>query len=552
MKFALFKRNRTTETNPVNTRQRTLAAAAAPAAYIEEPAERSHAEIMVIISALMLAMLLAALDQTIVSTALPKIASDLQGLSKYSWVATAYLLTSAVSTPLYGKISDMFGRKKIFQIAIGIFLIGSMLCGAAHSMNQLIFFRGLQGLGAGGLMVLAMAVVGDIVPPRNRGKYQGYFGAVFAVSSVIGPLLGGFFADANSILGIAGWRWIFYINLPIGILALSAIAARLHLPVRKSPHKIDYAGASLLAVSVVTLLLGTVWGGVDYPWTSVQIIGLFTAAVVSALLFLWRETRAKEPIIPPYLFRNSIFSVASLLSFLIGVVMFGALIFLPQYQQLVRGDSATKSGLMLLPMIAGLMVASVGSGRIISHTGKYRKFPIIGTAAVTLAFWLFSHIAVDTSRVFLGLWMVVLGLGIGMVMPVLTLAVQNAVERKDLGTATSAVTFFRSIGSSLGAAVFGAILTNRLAHHIMQDVGGAAGSQAATGLSHSSAALRALPPTTLHEVLTAFAQSFHDVFMFGIPFAIMALLVAAFLREAPLRETAREEAAGEGLEVHGV
>lgn len=512
-------------------------------------AERSHAEIMTIIGALMLAMLLAALDQTIVSTALPKIASDLHGLSKYSWVATSYLLTSAVATPLYGKISDMFGRKKIFQIAISIFLIGSMLCGAAHSMNQLILFRGLQGIGAGGLMVLAMAIVGDIVPPRQRGRYQGYFGAVFATSSVVGPLLGGFFADANSILGIAGWRWIFYINLPIGILALSAIAARLHLPVKRSPHKIDYAGAGLLAVSVVTLLLGTVWGGVDYPWGSAQIIGLFAAAVVSALLFVWRERYAKEPIIPLYLFKNDIFSTASLLSFIIGIVMFGALIFLPQYQQLVRGDSATKSGLMLLPMVAGMMTASVTSGRLISKYGHYRKFPIVGTATVSVAFFLFSHIAVDTNRVLLGTWMAVLGLGIGMVMPVLTLAVQNAVERKDLGTATSTVTFFRSIGSSLGAAIFGAILTNRLAHHILESVGGSAGAQAATGLSHSAATLKALPPSVLQQVLEAFARSFHDVFIFGLPFALLAFFIALFLREAPLRGAAREEAAGEGMEV---
>ena len=545
MKLALLRRE---TANPTAPRQvHAVAAQAAVAPSLEEHAERSHAEIMLIIVALMLAMLLAALDQTIVSTALPKIASDLNGLTKYSWVATAYLLTSAVSTPLYGKISDMFGRKKIFQTAIVIFLLGSALCGAAHSMNQLIVFRGLQGLGAGGLMVLAMSVIGDIVPPRNRGRYQGYFGAVFAVSSVIGPLLGGFFADTHSILHIAGWRWIFYVNLPVGILALTAIATRLHLPVRRSPHTIDYAGASLLAVSVVTLLLGTVWGGVDYPWGSWQIIGLFASAAVAALLFWRRETLAREPIIPPYLFRNAIFSVSSLLSFIIGIVMFGALIFLPQYQQLVRGDSATKSGLMLLPLIAGLMVASVGSGRLIAKFGSYRKFPVIGTAVVTLAFWLFSHIAVDTSRVLLGFWMVILGLGIGMVMPVLTLAVQNAVERKDLGTATSAVTFFRSIGSSLGAAIFGAILTNRLAHHINQNVGGTAGAHAAKSLSTSAASLHSLPPTVLHEVLTAFAQSFHDVFIFGTPFAALAFAVALFLREAPLHTGAREEAAGEGL-----
>lgn len=530
---------------PVKVRTQAVATATktAPAPYPDEHVERSHAEIMVVISALMLAMLLAALDQTIVSTALPKIASDLHGLSKYSWVATAYLLTSAVSTPLYGKISDMFGRKKIFQIAIVLFLLGSALCGAAQTMNQLIVFRGLQGIGAGGLMTLVFAIIGDIVPPRQRGKYQGYFSAVFAISSVVGPLLGGLFTDHLS------WRWVFYINLPIGILALSAIAARLHLPVKKSLHKVDYTGAAILAITVVSLLLATVWGGVDYPWGSAQILGLFATAIIGTALFIVRERYAREPIISLQLFKNEIFTVSSLLSFIIGIVMFGALIFLPEYQQIVRGDSATKSGLMLLPLVGGLMASSLTSGRLISKFGRYRKFPIVGTLVITVAFWLFSHIAADTSRVLLGLWMVVLGAGIGMVMPVMTLAVQNAVERKDLGSATSSVVFFRSIGSSLGAAIFGAILTNRLAHHLTQNIGNAAGASAAKGLSAGASSLAKLPPEILHKVLTAFASSFHDVFLFGIPFAALAFVVALFLKEAPLRDNARQEAAGEGLEL---
>jgi len=500
--------------------------------------ERSHAEIMVVLSALLLAMLLAALDQTIVATALPRIASDLNGLNRLSWVATSYLLTSAISTPLYGKIGDLFGRKKIFQAAIVIFLVGSALCGLSQTMSQLIFFRGLQGIGAGGLMSLALTIVADIVSPRQRGRYQGYFGAVFAVSSIAGPLLGGFFTDDLS------WRWIFYINLPIGIVALSAIAARLHLPVRKTEHKIDFLGAGLLAISVGSLLLATVWGGTDYAWGSKQIIGLISAFVGGALLFVLREHNAAEPVIPLRLFKNDIFSVSALLSFLAGVGMFGAIIFLPEYQQIVRGYSATKSGLLLLPLIAGLLVAVVTSGRLVTKFGRYRLFPIFGTLTMALGFWLFSHVSINTNQGILSLWMIVLGLGIGSFLQVMTVAVQNSVDRKDLGTATSVVIFFRSVGSSLGAALFGAVLTARLSEHLKQLLPAASGHAQLSSSSLQSGAnqLAKLPPSTLHLVLEAFASSFHDIFLIGIPFALAAFVVALFLREVPLSNTTRQAA----------
>lgn len=499
--------------------------------------ERSHGEIMVIITALMLVMLLAALDQTIVSTALPRIAVDLHGLNKYSWVATSYLLTSAIATPVYGKFGDMLGRKKILQIAILIFLAGSVLSGQSHSMNELVAFRALQGIGAGGLMSLVLAIIGDVVPPRQRGKYQGYFGAVWGLASVAGPLLGGFFADAPTLLGAAGWRWIFYVNLPIGLLALGAIAVRLHLPARKLEHKIDYSGISLMSVSVVSLLLVSVWAGLTYAWGSPQIIGLSALSVLSGAAFVLWERRAQEPLIPMSLFKNDIFSVSVLLSILTGIGMFASILYIPQYQQIVRGYTPTKSGLFTIPLMIGVLGASITSGRLITKYGKYRKFPIFGTLMLAFGMWLFSHVSLTTSQWTLSLWMLVIGAGLGSFMQVTVLSVQNAVDPRQMGTATSSVTFFRTIGSSLGGAVFGTVLLSRLNHHLAQALPAGAGQHISTNsiTTTGTAAIQHLPPAVQHDILLAFVQSFHDMFLLGIPFAAAAFISALFLREAPLR-----------------
>jgi len=490
----------------------------------------THRQIQVILFGLMTGMLLASLDQTIVSTALPTIVGDLGGLKHLSWVVTAYLLASTASTPLYGKISDLYGRKPVFRFAIVVFLIGSALAGLSTQMGQLIAARAVQGLGAGGLMSLAFAIIGDVIPPRQRGRYQGYFGAVFAVSSVAGPLLGGFFVDHLS------WHWIFYINIPLGIIALvvtdRALRGLRHV---RREHSIDYLGAALMVAGVSSLLLGLVRGG-EAGWTSPEIIGYLSAGVVLSVTFVWWEARATEPILPLRLFGNRIFSVSSAIGFVIGFAMFGAIVFLPVYLQIVRGVSPTQSGLELLPLMGGLFVASVSSGRRITTTGRYKRFPIAGTALTAAGLGLLSTLGAHTPYWRTALFMVTLGLGIGLVMQVLVLATQNSVDRRDMGVATSSATFFRSMGGTFGTAIFGSVLANQLASQLAARLPAAAlkGINPAQ-LTGSPQVIAALPPAIREPVIAAFVSALSTVFVTAVPVVLVAFVLTWFLQEIRLR-----------------
>ncbi|WP_079404845.1 MFS transporter [Streptomyces sp. 3211] len=492
--------------------------------------EHTSREVLVSIGALLLGLLIAALDQTIVSTALPTIVSDLGGMAHLSWVVTAYMLAATAATPLWGKLGDQYGRKRLFQYAIVLFLIGSALCGLAQDMPQLIGFRALQGLGGGGLIVLSMAIVGDIVPPRERGKYQGLFGGVFGATSVLGPLLGGLFVDNLS------WRWVFYINLPIGLVALVVIAAVLHIPKRSAKHTIDYLGTFLIACVATCLVLvaslGATWG-----WGSARIIGVAVLGAVLLAVFLLVERKAVEPVLPLGLFRIRTFTLCSVISFVVGFAMFGAMVYLPTFLQVVQGVSPTMSGVHMLPMVIGMLISSTVSGQIVSRTGRWKVFPIAGTGVTAIGLLLLHQLHRTSSTWEMSIYFFVFGAGLGLVMQVLVLVVQNSVSYADLGVATSGATFFRSIGASFGVAIFGTVFTNQLDDKLATALAGVT-LPAGAGIAQLEAdprAISALPSGLQPQVLDAYATAITDVFLYAVPIVLVAFVIAWFLKEDKLR-----------------
>ena len=528
-----------TSPTPADTPSTAAAAGAAVSGQDQLPPEPgtvpnylSHRQILIVLCGVMAGMLLFALDQGIVGTALPRIVSELGGLNQLSWVVTAYLLTSTASTPLWGKISDLYGRRLIFQVAIVIFLIGSALSGLSQNMPQLILFRALQGVGGGGLFAIALSIIGDVIPPRERGRYQGYFGAVFGVSSVAGPLLGGWLTDGP------GWRWIFYINLPVGLAALVVTSMALKMPVVRRQHQIDYLGAAAIVGAVTCLLLYLDWRGSEYGWTEAGSMLLLAGALFLTAAFVFIERRAAEPIIPLRLFRNQVFSVGNAFAFLAGIAMFGTIIFLPVYLQAVKGFTPTQSGLALLPAIIGIFSTSITSGQLITRTGRYKIFPVIGAVVMTVAMVLLSRLDVDTPFWRVAIYEFLFGAGLGFTMQTIVTAVQNSVEYRDMGAATSSTTFFRQMGGSMGAAVFGAVLSSRLTHYLIEELAKAGIRPGAGGArvdANDVQAIQQLAEPVRHIVLGAFTNALDDVFLVGVPFLVVAFVVALTLKEVPLR-----------------
>jgi len=495
---------------------------------------QNQTSIRAVFGALFLALWLAALDQTVVSTALPTMVADLGGLSYLSWVVTAYLLTSTVAGPLYGKFGDLYGRKIVLQVAIAVFLVGSALCGIAQNMMQLIVFRAIEGVGGGGLIVITISVIGDLIPPRERGRYQGFFGAVFGTATIVGPLVGGFLVDQLS------WRWIFYINLPTGILAMVVIAAVLPSRSTRRRHAIDYAGALLLTAALSSVILFTGLGGTTFPWASPLMLGLLAASVAGTVAFVAVELRSSEPILPMSLFGNRNFAVASGVGFIVGLSLFGAVTFLPIYLQVVKGVSPLTSGVLLMPMMLGMLATSVISGRIISRFGRYKLFPILGTGTMTFGLGALSLLTIESNDWQTAIDALWLGLGMGMVMQVLIIAVQNSVDYKHLGVATSGTMLFRSLGGALGVALFGAIFANRL----NAQLAGPGMDFLATVIP---SAVKGLPPNLHEEYITAVMAALRPVFLVAAVISAVGFALAWMLREYPLREGAPAEGMGESF-----